>query len=123
MSVHTTKFVALCFATLRQLRSSRRYLSQESFTRLFVTLLLSRLDYCNTVGCLPTSSAVCSSSSMPLLGRSTASVNVITWHHCCSISTGCLFPNMWSLNSVCWVYRCLHVLGPEICQVTSRRWL
>ena len=49
MSVHTTKVVALCFDTLRQLRSSRRSLSQESFTRLFVPLLLSRLDYCNTV--------------------------------------------------------------------------
>jgi len=38
-----------CFASLRQLRSVRRSLSHESFTRLLVALVLSRLDYCNGV--------------------------------------------------------------------------
>jgi len=32
-----------------QLRSVRRSLSQESFTRLVVALVLARLDYCNGV--------------------------------------------------------------------------
>jgi len=49
MSTHITKAVAGCFASLRQLRSVRRSLSQESFTRLVVALVLSRLDYCNGV--------------------------------------------------------------------------
>ena len=49
MSTHITKVVAGCFASLRQLRSVRRSLSHESFTRLVVALVLSRLDYCNGV--------------------------------------------------------------------------
>ena len=49
MSTHITKVVAGCFASLRQLRSIRRSLSHESFTRLVVALVLARLDYCNGV--------------------------------------------------------------------------
>ena len=49
MSSHISKTVAGCFATLRQLRSVRRSLSRDSFTRLVVALVLSRLDYCNGV--------------------------------------------------------------------------
>ena len=37
------------FATLRQLRSIHRSLSQECFTRLVVALVLSRLDFCTDV--------------------------------------------------------------------------
>jgi len=48
MSTHITKVVAGCFASL-QLRSVRRSLSHESFTRLAVALVLARLDYCNVV--------------------------------------------------------------------------
>ena len=49
MSAHITKTVASCFTTLRQLRTVRRSLSRESFTRLVVALVLPRLDYCNGV--------------------------------------------------------------------------
>jgi len=49
MSTHITKVVAGCFASLRQLRSRRRSLSHESFTRLAVALVVARLDYCNGV--------------------------------------------------------------------------
>ena len=49
MSTHITKTVAGCFATPRQLRSVRRSLSCDAFTRLVVALVLSRLDYCNGV--------------------------------------------------------------------------
>jgi len=49
MSTHITKVVAGCFASLRQLRSVRRSLSHESFTRLVVALVLAQLDYCNGV--------------------------------------------------------------------------
>ena len=48
MSTHIIKAVAGCFALL-QLRSVRRSLSHESFTRLVVALVLSLLDYCNGV--------------------------------------------------------------------------
>jgi len=47
MSTHISKTVAGCFATLRQLCSVRRPFSCDSFMRLVVALVLSRLDYCN----------------------------------------------------------------------------
>ena len=50
--VHVTKTVAGCFAKLRRLRivlQSLRQEWQDSSTRLVVTLVLSRLDYCNGV--------------------------------------------------------------------------
>jgi len=65
MSTHITKVVASCFASLRQLRSVRWSLLQESFTRL-VALVLSWLDYCNasSLDFLPANLANCSPFSM-----------------------------------------------------------
>ena len=47
MSTYITKVVAGCFPSIRQLHSVRRSLSQESFTRLTIAVVLSRLDYCS----------------------------------------------------------------------------
>ena len=49
MSTHVTKVVARCFAVLRQLNSIHRSVSRESLIRLVVSLVLTRLDYCNAV--------------------------------------------------------------------------
>jgi hypothetical protein len=49
MSPHVVKTAAGCFAVLRQLRSVWRSLSRESLTSLVVSLVLTRLDYCNAV--------------------------------------------------------------------------
>ena len=49
MSTHVTKVVAGCFAVLRQLNSIRRSVSRESLIGLVVSLVLTRLDYCNAV--------------------------------------------------------------------------
>jgi len=49
MSTHNTKVVAGCFAVLRQLNSIRRSVSWESLIGLVVSLVLTRLDYCNVV--------------------------------------------------------------------------
>jgi hypothetical protein len=49
MSPHVVKTAAGCFAVLRQLRSVRRSLSRESLISLVVSLVLTRLDYCNAV--------------------------------------------------------------------------
>ena len=49
LTTDITKTVAGCFTTLRQLRSVRRSLSRDAFTRLVVAIVLSRLDYCNGV--------------------------------------------------------------------------
>jgi len=49
MSTHVTKVVAGCFAVLRQLNSISRSVSRESLIGLVVSLVLTRLDYCNAV--------------------------------------------------------------------------
>ena len=49
MSTHVTKVVAGCFARLRQLNSIRRSVSREPLIGLVVSLVLTRLDYCNAV--------------------------------------------------------------------------
>ena len=49
MSVHVSTVVAGCFAMLRRRRSVPQSLSQQSFTRLLVAVVLPRLDYCNRV--------------------------------------------------------------------------
>jgi len=48
-STHVTKVVAGCIAVLRQLNSIRRSDGRESLIGLVVSLVLTRLDYCNTV--------------------------------------------------------------------------
>jgi len=45
---NVTRTVASCFATLRQLRTIRRSVSDTVFQTLIVSLVLSRLDYGNT---------------------------------------------------------------------------
>jgi len=49
MSTHVTKFVAGCVAVLHQRNSIRRSVSRESLIGLVVSLVLTRLDYCNAV--------------------------------------------------------------------------
>jgi len=49
MSTHSSKAVAGCFASLRQLRSIRWSLTQATLTGLVVSLVLTCIDYCNSV--------------------------------------------------------------------------
>jgi len=49
ISTHISKVVAGCFAILRQLRSIHRSVTQSPLTRLVVSLVLTRVDYCNSV--------------------------------------------------------------------------
>jgi len=49
MSTHISKIVAGCFATLRQLHSIRRLLTQATLTGLVVSLVMTLVDYCNSV--------------------------------------------------------------------------
>jgi len=48
-STHTSKVVAGCFAILRELHSTYRSLTQATLIRLVVSLVLTRMDYCNSV--------------------------------------------------------------------------
>jgi len=48
-ATHVRKTVSCCFATLRQLRHLRRYVTDDCFHSLVVSLIHSRLDYGNFV--------------------------------------------------------------------------
>jgi len=49
MRTHVPRTVSCCFATLRQLRTIRRSVPLPVFQLLVVALVLSRLDYCNSL--------------------------------------------------------------------------
>jgi len=49
MQSHVRQTVSRCFAVLRQLRTVRRQVPTSVFRSLIVALVLSRLDYCNSV--------------------------------------------------------------------------
>jgi len=49
MEPHVKRTVSRCFSTLRQLRSIRRQVPTAVFQSPIVALVLSRLDYCNSV--------------------------------------------------------------------------
>ena len=49
MRSHVTRVVAQCFAVLRQLRLISRLLSSSTLKTVVVALVLSRLDYANSV--------------------------------------------------------------------------
>ena len=46
---HINTLVARCFAALRQLRSIRRYVTVPVMQSLVTSLVLTRLDYCNSI--------------------------------------------------------------------------
>ena len=48
-STHVSRSVARCFAALRQLRHLRRYVIDDCFRSLVVSLVHSRLDYGNLI--------------------------------------------------------------------------
>jgi len=115
MSTHITKTVAGCFATLRQLRSVRRSLSHDAFTRLVVALVLSRLDYCNGVlAKLPASqlnrlqSVLHASARLTYGARRHDHVKPLLQRlHWLSV------PERMEFKLCVLTYRCLHGLGPE----------
>ena len=115
MSTHITKVVAGCFASLRQLRIVRRSLSHESFARLVVALILSRLDYCNRVlAGLPTSQLRRLQSVFHVTARLIHGVRrhdhvtpLLQQLHWLTM------PGRVNLKLCVLVYRCLHGLGPE----------
>jgi len=48
-TTHVRRIVSRCFAALRQLRHLRRYVTDDCFRSLVVSLIHSRLDYGNFV--------------------------------------------------------------------------
>ena len=56
MKEHVAKIAAACFYHIRRLRQVRHRVGQEVTQQLVLALIMSRLDYCNSVlAALPTS--------------------------------------------------------------------
>jgi len=56
MKKHVAKIAAACFYHIRRLRQVRRRIGQEVTQQLVLALIMSRLDYCNSMlAGLPTS--------------------------------------------------------------------
>jgi len=49
MKAHVTATVRACFSALRQIRSMRRSLARHALLTLIRALVVSKVDYCNTV--------------------------------------------------------------------------
>ena len=49
MKEHVARISAACFYHIRRLRQARRRVGQEVTQQLVLTLIMSRLDYCNSV--------------------------------------------------------------------------
>ena len=49
MNNHVNKISSACFYHIRRLRQIRHYVSREALKQLATSLVLSRLDYCNSV--------------------------------------------------------------------------
>ena len=49
MNSYISKMLQAGFSALRQIRSIKKFLSYESLRTLAVALILSRIDYCNTL--------------------------------------------------------------------------
>jgi len=49
MTTHISRTVVSCFGILRQIRSVQRSLPRHAVTSLVTSLVLTRLDYCNSV--------------------------------------------------------------------------
>jgi len=47
MKHHVAKVAAICHYHLRRFRQIRRRVGQEVTTRMVLTMVISRLDYCN----------------------------------------------------------------------------
>ncbi|KAK7088651.1 hypothetical protein V1264_022550 [Littorina saxatilis] len=49
MQTHISVIIKTCFFHLRRIASIRRYLTHDAFVKLAVSLIFSRLDYCNSL--------------------------------------------------------------------------
>ena len=117
LSTHIAKTVAGSFAVLRQLRTVRRSLSRDSLVRLVVSLVLTRLDYCNAVlvGDSARQTAVRHKAAARLVRRARRCDHIIPllrrlhWLR---------VPERTEFKICVLMHRCLHGLGPAISLMT-----
>jgi len=70
MKNHVNKIASACFYHIRRLRQIRHYVSREVLKQLATSLVLSRLDYCNSV-------LVAASTLMPLQRAQNAAARLV----------------------------------------------
>ena len=49
MTAHVNKIIGQCFYSLRKIKSIRRSLSTDATVTLVISMISSRIDYCNTI--------------------------------------------------------------------------
>ena len=133
MKNHVSKTVASCFCVVRQLRSISRSVTSPVLRSLAVSLVLSRLDYCN---------AVLAGLPRYLLDRMQSVLNAAARLVCSARKYDPVTPLLCDLH---WlrvpdridfklavlVYRCIHGMAPpylagDLCRVAdipSQQWL
>ena len=98
MRAHITTVVRSCFAALRQIGSVQRSLPRHALLTLVCALIVSKVDYCNSV--LVARPGIfmigCSQFSMPPPAWSSRPGGTTTSPHCSGTFTGCA---SWSTSS------------------------
>ena len=75
MTAHVNEIVGQCFYSLRKIKSIRRSLSTDATVTLVISLICSRIDYCNTVFAdFPNSTIDCLRSVLHAVTRITTGV-------------------------------------------------
>ena len=113
--MHISKVVTGCFVTLCQLHSIRRSLMQATLTGLVVSLVLTRVDYCNSVlSGLPSSqldrlqAVINAAARLILSGRRCDHITLLVVQlHWLRV------PERTEYKLCMLVYRCLHGMAPD----------
>ena len=123
MRQHVNKGAGGCYAALRQLRSVRRSVPVDVFKTLVGTLVISRLDYCNsTLAGIPTTvlhqfqsvmnAAARTVASLPPFGHVSSVLAELHWLRA---------PERINFKLAVLVYRCLHGTAPNYLTTSLRR--
>ena len=123
MRQHVNKVAGGCYAALRQLRSVRRSVPVDVFKTLVGTLVISRLDYCNsTLAGIPTTvlhqfqsvmnAAARTVASLPPFGHVSSVLAELHWLRA---------PERINFKLAVLVYRCLHGTAPNYLTTSLRR--
>ena len=123
ISTHISKVVAGCFVILRQLRSIHQSLTQATLTRLVVSLVLTHVDYCNSVLTgLPLSqlnrpqAVINAEARLILSGRRRDHITPLLMQlHWLRV------PEKIEYKLCVLVYRCLHGMAPEYLACSLQR--
>jgi hypothetical protein len=123
MRTHVNKVAGGCYAALRQLRSVRRSVPADVFRTLVGSLVISRLDYCNsTLAGIPSTILHRLQSVMNAAARTIASLP--SFAHVSSLLAELHWlraPERITFKLAVLAYRCLHGTAPSYLSTSLRR--